>query len=288
VIEGQPDTEKAPRPTAQIRTSDPGYFATMGIPLIQGHLLNESDWKNPNVVISESMARRFWPSGDAIGHRLNLCSMDDQPCWSPVVGVVGDVHQYGLNDGATFDVYGAGGWTESLVIRADRDPSSLVAAVREKIHEFDSGLAVSRAASMDQLLSDSLAQQRFTTLLLGAFAALALLLAAVGIYGVVSYGVSRRTQEIGIRMALGAQPGDVSRLIVRQGLTLVLAGAAIGLVGALALSRWIGSLLFEVKPTDPLTFIAVTILLLGTAFAACYIPGRRAMRVDPMVALRYE
>jgi putative ABC transport system permease protein len=288
VIEGQPDTETAPRPTAQIRTSDPGYFATMGIPLMQGRLLNESDWTNPNVVISESMARRFWPSGDATGHRINLCSMDPQPCWSPVVGVVGDVHQYGLNDGATFDVYGAGGWTESLVIRADRDPTALVASVRDKIRGFDSGLAVSRVATMDQLLSDSVAQQRFTTLLLGMFAALALLLAAVGIYGVVSYGVARRTQEIGIRMALGAQPGDVSRLIVRQGLRLALAGVAIGLAGALVLSRWIGSLLFEVKPADPVTFIAVTILLSGTALAACYIPGRRAMRVDPMVALRYE
>jgi putative ABC transport system permease protein len=288
VIEGQPDTERAPRPTAQIRTSDPGYFTTMRIPLIQGRLLNESDWKNPNVVISESMARRFWPHGDAIGHRINLCSMDPQPCWSPVVGVVGDVHQFGLSAGATFDVYYTGGWTESLVIRAERDPSALVAAVREKVHEFDSGLAVSHVATMDQLLSDSLAQQRFTTLLLGTFAALALLLAAVGIYGVVSYGVSRRTQEIGIRMALGAQPRDVSRLIVGQGLMLALEGTAIGLAGAFVLSRWIGSMLFEVKPSDPLTFVAVTFLLLGTALAACYIPGRRAMRVDPMIALRHE
>ena len=288
VIEGQPDTEKAPRPTAQYRTADLKYFATMGIPLMQGRLFVESDWTSSNVVISQSMARRFWPTGDAIGHRINLCSMDSQPCWSPVVGVVGDVHQYGLNAGPTFDVYNAGGWTESLVIRAERDPSALVAAVRGKIHEFDSGLAVSRVATMDQILSNSLAQQRFTTFLLGMFAALALLLAAVGIYGVVSYGVSRRTQEIGIRMALGAQPSDVSRLIVRQGLRLALAGALIGLVGALVISRWIGSLLFEVKPTDPPTFIAVTLLLMGTALLACYIPGRRAMRVDPMIALRYE
>jgi predicted permease len=287
-IEGQPDSGKAPRPTAQIRTAHAGYFTTMGIALIEGRLLNESDWKNPNVVISRSMAQRFWPKGDAIGHRINFCWMDEQPCWSPVVGVVGDVHQYGLSAGLTFDVYGAGGWTESLVIRADRDPSSLVAAVRDKIRGFDSGLAVSHVATMEQLLSDSVAQQRFTTLLLTMFAALALLLAAVGIYGVVSYGVSRRTREIGIRMALGAQPGDVSRLIVWQGLMLAVAGAAIGLAGALVLSRWIGSLLFEVKPADPLTFIAVTILLIGAAVAACYIPGRRAMRVDPMVALRYE
>ncbi|HEY4739205.1 MAG TPA: ABC transporter permease [Candidatus Acidoferrales bacterium] len=287
-IEGQTDTEKAPRPTAQIRTADAGYFATMGIALIEGRLLNESDWTNPNVVISRSMAQRFWPQGDAIGHRINFCWMDAQPCWSPVVGIVGDVHQYGLNTGPTFDVYSAGGWTESLVIRADRDPSSLVAAVRDKIRGFDSGLAVSHVATMEQLLSDSVAQQRFTTLLLAMFAALALLLAAVGIYGVVSYGVSRRTREIGIRMALGAQPGDVSRLIVWQGLVLAVAGAAIGLMGALVLSRLIGSLLFEVKPTDPLTFIAVTILLIGAALVACYVPGRRAMRVDPIVALRYE
>jgi len=219
---------------------------------------------------------------------VNLCSLGDTPCWSPIIGVVADVHQFGLNEAPTFDVYGAGGWTESLVIRAERDPAPLAAAVRIAIDEFDPELAVSHVATMDQLLSDSLAQQRFTTLLLGTFAGLALVLAAVGIYGVMSYGVSRRTQEIGIRMALGAQRADINRLVVRQGLKLALTGAAIGLAGALLLSRWLRSLLFDVKPTDPLALAAATLVLLATALAACYIPGRRATRVDPMIAIHHE
>jgi putative ABC transport system permease protein len=160
--------------------------------------------------------------------------------------------------------------------------------VRAKIREFDSVLAISRVSKMEQLLSDSLLQQRFLTLLLAIFAALALLLAAVGIYGVVSYGVSRRTQEIGIRLTLGAQPGDVSRMIVREGLFLALAGTAIGLAIAFVNSRWIESFFFEVKPSDPPTYIVVSVLLLATALAACLIPARRASRVDPMVALRYD
>ncbi len=287
-VEGQPDTEKSPRPTAQNRSASLGYFSTMGIPLVQGRLFDDADWVSSNVVISESMARRFWPNGDAIGHRVNLCAMASQPCWSPIVGVVGDVHQFGLNALPTFDVYGAGGWTEALVIRTERDPAAVASDVRAKIHKFDSALAVSRVATMEQVLSDSLSQQRFLTLLLAIFAGLALLLAAVGVYGVVSYDVSRRTQEIGIRVALGAQPSDVNRLIVGQGLALALAGVVIGLAGAFGLSQLIGSLLFEVKPTDPSTFVAVTLLLFGSVVAASYIPARRASRVDPMIALRYE
>jgi predicted permease len=287
-VEGQPDTEKSPRPTAQNRSASLGYFSTMGIPLVQGRFFNDADWINSNIVISNSMARRFWPNGDAIGHRVNLCAMASQPCWSPIVGVVGDVHQFGLNTGPTFDVYGAGGWTEALVVRTERDPAAVVLDVRAKIREFDSALAVSRVATMEQVLSDSLSQQRFLTLLLAVFAGLALLLAAVGVYGVVSYDVSRRTQEIGIRVALGAQSSDVNRLIVGQGLALALAGVVIGLAGAFGLSRLVGSLLFEVKPKDPSTFVAVTLLLLGSVVAASYIPARRASRVDPIIALRYE
>ncbi len=287
-VEGQPDTERAPRPSAQIRYASLGYFETMDIPLVQGRLFHESDWTNPVVVINQSMSRRFWPKGDAIGGRINFCWNASEPCWSTVVGVVGDVHQFGLDAAPTFDVYNAGGWAESLVIRTEGDPAAVASEVRAEIRKFDSALAISRVSTMEQLLSDSLLHQRFLTLLLAIFAALALLLAAVGIYGVVSYGVSRRTQEIGIRLTLGAQPGDVSRMIVREGLFLALAGTAIGLAIALALSRWIESFFFEVKPSDPPTYIVVAVLLLATVLAACLIPARRASRVDPMVALRYE
>ncbi len=287
-VEGQPDTDRAPRPSAQIRYASLAYFETMGIPRIQGRLFQPSDWTNPVVVINQSMSRRFWPKGDAIGRRINFCWNASEPCWSTVVGVVGDVHQFGLDAAPTFDVYNAGGWAESLVIRTEGDPAAVASEVRAKIREFDSALAISRVAKMEQLLSDSLLQQRFLTLLLAIFAALALLLAAVGIYGVVSYGVSRRTQEIGIRLTLGAQPGDVSRMIVREGLFLALGGTAIGLAIAFVLSRWIESFFFEVKPSDPPTYIVVTVLLLATALVACLIPARHASRVDPMVALRYD
>jgi predicted permease len=287
-VEGQPDTDRAPRPSAQIRYASLAYFETMSIPRIQGRLFQESDWTNPVVVINQSMSRRFWPRGDAIGRRINFCWNASEPCWSTVVGVVGDVHQFGLDAEPTFDVYNAGGWAESLVIRTQGDPAAVASEVRAKIREFDSVLAISRVSKMEQLLSDSLLQQRFLTLLLAIFAALALLLAAVGIYGVVSYGVSRRTQEIGIRLTLGAQPGDVSRMIVREGLFLALAGTAIGLAIAFVNSRWIESFFFEVKPSDPPTYIVVSVLLLATALAACLIPARRASRVDPMVALRYD
>ncbi len=287
-IEGHPESERPPRPTAEFRTISSGYFSTIGIPLVAGRALDDFDWSTLNIVINQSMARRFWPNGDAIGQRINLCPMDKKPCWSPIVGVVGNVHQFGLGSGATLDVYIAGGWTESLVIRTDRDPATLAPEARAEIQKFDASLAVSHVETMGDVLSESLAQQRFSTLLLGTFAVLAFVLAAVGIYGVVSYGVARRTREIGIRMALGAQPQDVSRMIIRRGLQLAFVGAAIGLAGALALARVIQSLLFEVKPADPLILGAVTLLLFGTVVAACYLPGRRAMRVDPMAALRQE
>ncbi|HXW17058.1 MAG TPA: FtsX-like permease family protein, partial [Candidatus Acidoferrales bacterium] len=168
------------------------------------------------------------------------------------------------------------------------DPGAVAAEARAEVAKFDSTLAVSHVETMDQLLSESLAQQRFSTLLLGLFAVLALVLAAVGIYGVVSYGVVRRTREIGIRMALGGQPRAMNRMIIRRGLRLAFVGAAIGLVGALALERVVQSLLFEVKPADPTILCGVTLLLFGTVVAACYLPGRRAMRVDPIAALREE
>jgi ABC-type antimicrobial peptide transport system permease subunit len=234
------------------------------------------------------MARRFWPEGDAVGKRINLCSLNPTPCWSTIAGVVGDVHQFGLDEKPTFDAYFSGGWTPYLVIRTNSDPTAISAAVTEVIHQADPNLPVTQVMSLDDLLSDSVSARRFSTVLIGMFAGLALLLAAVGIYGVMSYVVGQRTQEVGIRVALGAQPADIWRLIILRGAALAAIGIAVGLAGALALTRFLSSLLFGVRPADPVTFSAVAILLVIVALVACYFPARRAMRVDPMVALRYE
>jgi putative ABC transport system permease protein len=288
VIEGRPETEKAPRPVAEMRAVTPEYFSTMGIRLVQGRLLTPTDPQLPNTIISEKMARQFWPGGGAIGHRVNLCSLSSQPCWSSIVGVVSDVHQFGLNASLTFDMYFIGGWTDTLVIRTSVDPASLVPSVREQIHLFDPALPISHILTMDQILSDSLSQERFSTLLLGIFAALGLLLSAVGVYGVLSYAVGERTNEIGVRVALGARRLDVIGLVVGHGAKLAVIGIMIGVCGALVLTRLLSSLLYGVSATDPLTFVAVAVTLLAVALLACWIPAWRAMRVDPMVALRHE
>jgi putative ABC transport system permease protein len=288
VVEGQPVPEAGTRQFAEVRSASLRYFDAMEIPLLKGRLLDEGDWVESNIVINESMARRFWPGGDALGKRINLCSLDPQPCWSSVVGVVGDVREYGLDGATTLDVYGSGGWTPYLVIRTANDPSAVAHAAIEEIHKTDPALPVTRVMTLSALLSDSVSSRRFSTVLLGIFAVLALALAAVGIYGVMSYVVSLRANEIAIRMALGAQPREIWSLVLGRGTKLAIAGVAIGVFGALAFTRLLSSLLYGVRSTDPFTFAGVAILLLLVALAACYIPARRAMRVDPMDALRYE
>jgi len=288
VVEGQPLPANGARPVAETRGISPGYFAAMGIPLRMGRPLDAHDYAGPNIVVNETIARRFWPSGDPIGKRINLCSLDPTPCWFNIVGVVGNVHQYGLDAAPTLDVYYTGGWPQYTVIRTASDPAQLAQAAASEIHKFDPNLPVTRVMTLDNLLADSVSPRRFSTFLLGIFAGLALVLAAMGIYGVMSYVVSLRTNEIGIRMALGAQPRDILRLIVGRGAQLAFAGVLLGLAGAFALTKLISSLLYGVKPTDPFTFGAVAILLVSVALLACYVPARRAMRVDPMVALRYE
>jgi putative ABC transport system permease protein len=294
VIEGQPVPPAGARPVAQIRSVSLSYFASAGIPLLQGRSFNQADWTLTNVVINEAMARRFWPvagagtGSDALGKRINVCSLDPQPCWFSIIGVVGNVHQFGLDAEPTLDVYFSGGWTPYLLIRTDADPSGLAIAATEVVHKFDPNLPVTEVLTMDELLSDSVAPRRFAAVLIGTFAGLALLLAAVGIYGVTSYTVNQRTQEIGIRMALGAQPRDVRGLILGRTMRLAVCGVALGLAGALALTRYLGSLLYEVRAFDPATFVVVSLVLASAALAACYVPARRAMRVDPIVALRYE
>lgn len=288
VIEGQPVPSAGVRPIVQFRTVSLRYFSTMGIPLREGRLFTEDDWKVVNAVINETMARRFWPKGDAIGKRINLCSLDPKPCWSTIIGIVGDVHQFGLDAEPTFDVYFTTGWTPYFVVRTSSDPVALAPAVADVIHKEASNLPVTHVLTIEELLEGSISPRRFSAMLVGVFAVLAVVLAAVGIYGVMSYTVSQRTQEIGVRMALGAQAGDVRGMILAQTIKLTLVGVAIGLAGAFGVARFLTSLLFGVGTHDPITFLGVAAFLILVAMVAAYVPAHRATRVDPIVALRYE
>jgi putative ABC transport system permease protein len=288
VIEGQPAVTAGARPLAQFRTVSLSYFSTLQIPLRAGRTFNQADWNLTNILINDTMARRYWPGGDALGKRIDFCSLDKKSCWLTIVGIVGNVHQFGLESEPTFDVYLAGGWTPYFIIRTVSDPAGVAAAVTDVIHKADASLPVTQVMTMDTLLSDSISPRRFSTLLIGTFAVLAVVLAAVGIYGVVSYTVSQRTQEIGIRMALGAQPGDVQGMILGHSVKLTLIGVGVGLAGAIAVVRFLRSLLFGVGAYDAVTFTGVSLLLAAVAIVAAYLPARRAVRVDPLVALRYE
>jgi putative ABC transport system permease protein len=256
---------------------------------MKGRYLTRDDWTpQDKIVINETIAHRFFADEDPIGHRLNFCSLDPKPCWFSIVGVVGDVHQFGLDAAPTYDAYFTGGWPSHLLVRTASDPAAISAAVTRVVHDLEPDLPVTEITTMDGLLSRSLSPRRFASALIAVLAGLALALSAVGIYGVMSYTVGQRTQEIGVRMAMGAQPSNMLALILGRGATLALIGIATGTLGALALTRFLSSLLFGVAPKDPLTFAEVALLLFGVALAACYVPARRAMRVDPMVALRYE
>jgi predicted permease len=264
------------------------YFRTLRIPLLRGREFTEEDAKNQNtLIINEAMAKKFWPGTDPISQKI----FDrDQPHALEIIGIVADTKGAGLDADAKPEMYTIprGLWYAFLLLRANQEPASVLAAALAQVAALDKGVPAYQVATMDQLLSRSQAPERFNLFLLGLFAALALVLAAVGIYGVLSFGVSQRTNEIGIRLALGAHPQDVLQLVVRQGMKLVLAGLVIGVAASAALTRLMAALLFDVRATDPLTFAAVAMLLLLVALAACYIPARRAMRVDPIVALHHE
>ena len=234
------------------------------------------------------MARRFWPQGDAIGKRINLCSLDPKPCWNTIIGIAGNVHQYGLDHAPTYDAYFVGGWTPYLIVRTASDPLYIAAAATQIVHQFDPNLPVTQVMTMDNLISDSVSPRRFSSALVAIFAGLALLLAAIGVYGVMSYTVSRRTQEIGVRMALGAQTGNVRGMILAHALKLTLLGVGLGVAGAFGVARFLSSLVFDVGTHDTATVLGVALLLVVVALAASWIPARRAMRVDPIVALRHE
>lgn len=275
------------------------YFGTMNIPLLSGRPFDDRDADEAHgvAIVSASMARRFWGNSDPIGHQIRPQFTQQRYFWIPesrnspltIVGVVGDVRNDGLADNNLPQLYLPYLQNPSsimnLVVRTSSDPFLLANAVRNQVWAVDKDQALFDTKTIDDVLADSFARQHVLASLLGAFASVALLLAAVGIYGLISYSVSRRTRDIGIRMALGAQSGEVLRVVLRQGMGLTLAGLFIGMLAAPGL---LGNFLFGVKPTDPITFAGVAILLACVALLACYIPARRAMHVDPMIALRYE
>jgi len=295
VIEGAPVVPLADRPYAGIRLITPDYFQTMSIPQLKGRSFTDQDRENtPNVIIvNEALASHYWPNQDVVGKRLAISQEESgPPVWREIVGVVGNVRHKALETEVMPEAYfpykQSPGNYMSLVVRTASDPASMVPAIRSQVLSIDKDQPVSDVMTMEQRVAKSVAAKRFVMFLLGAFSILALGLAAVGIYGVMAYLVTQRTQEIGVRMALGAQKRDVLQLVVGKGMVLAIIGTAIGLVASLALTRLMRSLLFEVTPTDGLTFVIVSVVLLTVALLACYIPARRATKVDPLVALRYE
>ncbi len=293
-IAGNPPLPPGVSVTADFSSVSPDYFHVMEIPLLRGRVFNEHDSiGTPKVtVISETLARQFFPNEDPLGKQLIFGFPPDGDVAREIVGVVGDVRDTSLSEMPGPMMYvpfaQAPFWGGQLVVRSTLSSSSVAASIRKVTHDIDKDLPVTDIATLPETLDASVAQPRFRTLLIGLFGLIALLLAAVGIFGVISYSVSRRTHEIGIRVALGATPANVLQLILGESAKLVLFGLGLGIPAALALTRFLASLLFEVHPADPLTFIGVAILLTMVALIACYVPARRAMRVDPMVALRYE
>jgi putative ABC transport system permease protein len=293
IVEGQPAPKNMwSSPLVEWDPVMPQYFSTLRIPLLRGRDFAAQDTKDkPDVaIINETMARLFWPNQDAVGKRFSQDK--DKPKWITVVGVVGDVREYGLDQPTAPEAYFPVSqvyWPSmTLLVRTSTKPLSQISSVTGAVHELDSQLPVSEPRELAQVVSQSSEQQRFVALLLGLFAGLALLLAAVGIFGVISYSVAQRTHEIGIRMALGAGRQDVLGMVLGEGLRLVLYGVLAGLAGAWALTRFLASLLYGVHPTDLFTFSLVPLVLSAVALLACYIPARRATKVDPMVALRHE
>jgi putative ABC transport system permease protein len=302
LIEGRPSPEAGKEPAVQYRLISPGYFRTMRIPLISGRDFTEQD-QGPAagvVIINRTFARRYFPNEDPVGNRITLGGYPE--LWGEITGVVGDVRHWWVGSEAEPEMYWAysQAWLArsatlnrlrrslTLVLRTKEDAGTLVNQVRREVAGLDKALPISNLKTMNEWLAGSLVGARFNALLIGVFASLALLLAAIGVYGVMSYSVSQRTNEIGIRMALGAQKRNVLSLVIGQGMRLGLMGVGIGVVTALALMRVMTTLLFEVDPADPLTFVGVSVLLVGIVLFACWLPARRAARVDPMEALRHE
>jgi putative ABC transport system permease protein len=293
LIEGKPTPQNGQEPVTDVVVTGPNYFQTMQIPLLRGRLFDERELTKASrvVIINETLAREHFPNEDPLGKKLTIHMKDDnQPC--EIIGVVRDVRQKNFLTNTRETVY----WPHpelalssmTFVVRTEQEPMSLAASAEQTIHNIDKDLPVSDIRPMSAWLAESTAKERFSSVLLTIFAVVALLLAAVGLYGVLAYSVTQRTQELGVRIALGAKGSDIFKLILGQGMLLTCIGLVIGLIAAFGLTRLLTTLLFGVKATDPVTFIVIGLLLMLVAFLACYIPARRATKVNPLTALRYE
>ena len=290
-VEGKPPFNPGDAPVAEFRQITPGYFESIGIPVIRGRTLNDADLskKPENVLVNETFARSFIGEEDPIGKRVK--ALDGE--LHEIVGVVGDARQWGLDRQASAEIYFSFaqlslGQEATLVIRTEADPAGLMGAVRTAIGEVTHDAPITKIRPMIQVVEESMASSKFNMILMTIFAGVALMMASIGLYGVISYSVSQRTHEIGIRMALGASRPSVLSLVLRNGMTLAVIGVALGVAVALGLTRLMASMLYGVSPTDPLTFIIISLILAGVALVACFVPAHRATRVDPMIALRYE
>lgn len=296
-VEGRTMPSDSNLPFAVYRVVNPDYFRAMDIPLQRGRVFDTRDTADstPAFVVNRRLAEQFWPGEDPTGKRLKIGPPDSPNPWVTIIGVVGDVRQTGLYGEQLAELYAPyaqerRSWMSprDLVVRTRGDAAALAGAVREAVWAVDKDQPVSNIRTMDQVLAATVSRERFQMLLLSLFATLALVLACVGLYGVISYAVAQRTHEIGVRMALGARPRDVLSLVIRQGMTLTFVGLVLGIAGGLAVTRVMADLLFGVTPTDTVTFISAGGLLLVVSFLACYVPARRATKVDPLIALRYE
>jgi len=293
-VEGDPIPPPGQEVEANIRVASESYFQTLRVPLLKGRLFDERDKADaPGVVIiNKSIADRIFAGRDPIGRRLSYTGINSAP--HLIIGVVGDVKITGLDATIKPVLYYPyrqnASPAASLVVRASADPAAMVNTIRDECHALEPDVAIFNARTMEEMISGSPASfmRRFPALLIGVFAGVALLLASVGLYGVVSYSVNQRTREIGVRMALGARGSDILKMVLKQGLALACAGLAVGAAGALALTRLLGAMLYEVRASDPATFATVSAALGVVALLACYIPARRATKVDPMEALRCE
>jgi putative ABC transport system permease protein len=293
-VEGKPEAAPGQLPSADIARVSPEFFRAMGVRVLEGRVFGERDRTDAPLVciVDETLARTHWPGESALGKRLKFGPLRNDAKWMEVVGVVAHVKNYGVDEASRVELYlpylqdSASSFT--LVVRSSGNPAALAAGLRQALRATDPDLPLYSIRTLEELLSDRTAQRRLSVLLISVFAGVALLLAAVGIYGVMSYAVTQRTQEIGIRMALGAERDDILKMVLRHGTAMAFTGVGIGLVVALGLARLITSLLFQTSAADPPTFSLVPLLLLSVALLACYLPARRATRVDPLVALRYE
>jgi len=293
-IEGRPSDKNSPSPDEELREVSPDYLRALGTPLIRGRFFTDADKADAPLVIivNQAFAKKFWPNEDALGKRIVMGGMSNDPKWITIVGIVGDIRHFGLDIDPKPEMYvpfaQSAYFTTIYVVRSNQDPQILLSAIRREIQAIDPAMPLANVRSFENLIGDSVAPRRLAVVLLGVFAGVALLLAGVGIYGVMSFLVVQRTHEMGVRMALGAQRSDVLKLVLACSLKLISAGTIIGLIIAVMSTRTLQTLLYSVSAFDMATFALVTIFLGAIALAASYLPAMRATRADPMVVLGHN